>query len=143
MDRLFLPLLGALVLIASGFGSAWAWDRHPPVGFHVKLLVWKVGYDLPDSLLVERDNAYEAARLARVNEGRCNVTLGKQNTEIARLGQASARLTGSARAAVRQAQPQADVFTRMADSLRATHLREAEDCLRFRQADAAVLEALR
>jgi hypothetical protein len=130
MDRLILPLLGALVLVAAGAGGVWWWDRHPdPLGFHMKLLFWRPGFDLPTSLLTR---AVRAEALAASRKG-----------ELDGLAAAGQGMTQAAQAGLRAAQPAVRAHEAIARELRDYEPRGEDVCAQWEDADAKVLGALR
>lgn len=99
-------LIGVLVVLALGATGTWAWDRHPPWGVHIPVLFWHVGFDLPDSLAVQRDKAIARAQAASTALDVCHAdtqaldwSLQRQNAAVEALQrEGDARTAESARA---------------------------------------------
>lgn len=142
MDRV-ITLLMALCVSA---GLMFAWDRHPPIGVHVPVLIWRVGFDLPDSLATQRDHAVagrtEALRVLGASQGnveRLQASLTAQNRAVAALSADSDRRQAAGLLAVQGARSVAASWRQRAADILAAKPADADLC---KAADKLILEAV-
>lgn len=142
MDRLISYLL-ALCVAA---GIMFAWDRHPPLGWHTKplpLVGWTFGFDLPDSLATQRDKAQAALRLAQDAQKACLGQLGRQNASIASLSAESAAKLAAVNHDLASTRAVVESLRRNAVDLRDYQPKGADQCSRWEDADREVKGALK
>lgn len=148
MDRLILPLLGVLVLIAMGAGAVWWWDRHPPIAWRGPIPIIGPTIRLPDSLQHERDQAIERlAELKRKSQacedrvGELGATMKSQNDGVLAERVESERILALAEEGRREGERRAENYKRVADLLAAYEPPEDELCQRMKDADAAIVRS--
>ncbi|MDB5445690.1 MAG: hypothetical protein JWQ97_1007 [Phenylobacterium sp.] len=112
MDRMILPLLGAIFLLILGAAGPIAWDRHPPLGLHTKVLFWTVGFDLPDSLATRVEKAIAAGATDRRGLAQCRANTSTlraavtvQNEAVEALGRESRARVAASQKATQAARP--------------------------------------
>lgn len=96
MDRMILPLFGALFLLLMGAGGMAFWDRHPPIGWHANLLIVHPGFSLPPSLAEQRDQAVTARNQAVAAMGQLQATSNARLADADQKVQAAQKATKDA-----------------------------------------------
>lgn len=138
-----------LVCMTVAAAGGVAWEHRPPIGWHAKVLFWRVGFDLPDGLATQRDKALAAASADRKALGVCQnsarsleAAVAAQNSAVEALGAQSARRAADL---ARGLQATAGALERAARRERALDFtpRGATVCERYDDVDRHVLEALR
>lgn len=107
MDRMILPIFGAIFLLVLGIGGMFAWDHHPHVNCcRLNLVVWRPGFDFPKSLAEQRDDAVadEAKDRADAKTWQDALTLTRANLAACNAGAAAAKAEGDRRVADIEAQ---------------------------------------
>lgn len=102
MDRMILPIFGAIFLLLFGAGGMFAWDHHPHVNCcRLNLVVWHPGFDFPKSLAEQRDDAVaaEAKDRAAAKGWQDALLQTERNLEACSAGAAKAKAEGDRRVA--------------------------------------------
>lgn len=145
-----LAKIGFLAILCVGIALGLGYDRHPPMGWHTRVLVWSVGFDLPNSLATERDRAVAAGKAASAVVARCQgnvkaLTAAQEraNDQARRDGLETARRLKMLSEALQSAR-QADAHDQAeAAKLSAAQIMGVDACSRMDDVDQRVLEAYR
>lgn len=142
-----LSIIGAAALLAIGGAGALAYDRHPPLSWHVHVLFWHPGIDLPGGPVVvaqaQAAAALAASRMAQDGQRRCDASLAVQNASLAQAHAAGATAMASAQSALDAVKAQNAKLTSAAASLSNFPTMAGETaCQRWDRSDGAVLAAL-
>jgi hypothetical protein len=136
-------LISYFIALAVAAGLMFAWDRHPPIGWHAHVLFWRVGFDLPPSLAIQRDGAVAGLRAAQDGRNACLGQLGSQTASLAVLGQKTASAMARAERDLQAARSVAESYRQAAADLKTYQPQGGDRCARLEDADRAVVEALK